>query len=41
MLKRALHDPVWEVFMVGFHMLHQGARHNVFPATREKASARC
>ncbi len=35
-LKRALRDPVWEVFMVGFHMLHQGARQNVFPITREK-----
>jgi aryl-alcohol dehydrogenase-like predicted oxidoreductase len=35
-LKRALHDPVWEVFMVGFHMMHQGARANVFAATREK-----
>ena len=28
-LKRALRDPVWEVFMVGFHMMHQGARQNV------------
>ena len=36
MLKRALNDPVWEVFMVGFHMMHQGARKNVFPVTREK-----
>ena len=36
MLRRALRDPVWEVFMVGFHMLHQGARRNVFPITREK-----
>lgn len=36
MLKRAVNDPVWEVFMVGFHMMHQGARHNVFPVTREK-----
>jgi aryl-alcohol dehydrogenase-like predicted oxidoreductase len=36
MLKRALRDPVWEVFMVGFHMMHQGARENVFPLTREK-----
>src|SRR5262249_19823989 len=36
MLKRAVHDPVWEVYMVGFHMMHQGARHNVFPITREK-----
>jgi aryl-alcohol dehydrogenase-like predicted oxidoreductase len=35
-LKRALHDPVWEVFMVGFHMMHQGARANVFAGTREK-----
>jgi aryl-alcohol dehydrogenase-like predicted oxidoreductase len=35
-LKRALQDPVWEVFMVGFHMMHQGARRNVFPLTREK-----
>ncbi|HTV36397.1 MAG TPA: aldo/keto reductase, partial [Xanthobacteraceae bacterium] len=33
-LKHALRDPVWEVYMVGFHMLHQGARQNVFPATR-------
>jgi aryl-alcohol dehydrogenase-like predicted oxidoreductase len=24
MLKRAVHDPVWEVYMVGFHMMHQG-----------------
>jgi aryl-alcohol dehydrogenase-like predicted oxidoreductase len=36
MLKRAVHDPVWEVYMVGFHMMHQVARKNVFPVTREK-----
>jgi aryl-alcohol dehydrogenase-like predicted oxidoreductase len=36
MLTRALRDDVWDVFMVGFHMLHQGARANVFPATRAK-----
>jgi aryl-alcohol dehydrogenase-like predicted oxidoreductase len=36
MLTRALRDPVWEVYMVGFHMLHQGARRTVFPFTREK-----
>jgi aryl-alcohol dehydrogenase-like predicted oxidoreductase len=36
MLKRAVNDPVWEVFMVGFHMMHQGARRNVFPETRAK-----
>jgi len=35
-LKRAVHDPVWEVFMVGFHMMHQGARNTVFPVTRQK-----
>ena len=35
-LKRAVNDPVWEVFMVGFHMMHQGARTIVFPATRAK-----
>jgi aryl-alcohol dehydrogenase-like predicted oxidoreductase len=34
-LKRALNDPVWEVFMVGFHMMHQGARQNIFPLTQK------
>jgi aryl-alcohol dehydrogenase-like predicted oxidoreductase len=34
MLKLALRDSVWEVYMVGFHMMHQGARTNVFPTTR-------
>ena len=34
-LKRALHDPIWEVFMVGFHMLHQGPMQNVFPLTQK------
>lgn len=36
MLKSALHDPVWEVFMVGFHMMHQVARSNVFAHTQAK-----
>jgi aryl-alcohol dehydrogenase-like predicted oxidoreductase len=36
MLTRAANDPIWEVFMVGFHMMHQGARRNVFPVTRRK-----
>ena len=36
MLARAARDAVWEVFMVGFHMMHQGARANVFSVTREK-----
>ncbi len=34
-LKRAVHDNVWDVLMVGFHMMHQGARANVFPVTRQ------
>jgi L-galactose dehydrogenase len=36
MLTRALRDPAWEVFMVGFHMLHQGARERVFAHTQPK-----
>jgi aryl-alcohol dehydrogenase-like predicted oxidoreductase len=36
MLQRAVRDSVWEVVMVAFHMLHQAARANVFPITREK-----
>jgi aryl-alcohol dehydrogenase-like predicted oxidoreductase len=36
MLKRALRDPVWEVFMVAFHMMHQVARKNVFAQTQTK-----
>jgi len=36
MLKRAVNDAVWEVYMVGFHLMHQGARQNVFPVTRQK-----
>ncbi|AMN38689.1 aldo/keto reductase [Rhodoplanes sp. Z2-YC6860] len=35
MLKRAVKDAVWEVTMVGFHMMHQAARQNVFPATQK------
>jgi aryl-alcohol dehydrogenase-like predicted oxidoreductase len=36
MLRRALRDSIWEVFMVGFHMMHQGARRTVFSTTQEK-----
>jgi aryl-alcohol dehydrogenase-like predicted oxidoreductase len=36
MLARATQDEIWEVFMVGFHMMHQSARKNLFPLTREK-----
>jgi aryl-alcohol dehydrogenase-like predicted oxidoreductase len=35
-LARALHDGVWEVVMVGFSMLHQGARARVFPITQKE-----
>jgi len=35
-LRRAVLDPVWEVYMVGFHMMHQGARRDVFPITQQK-----
>jgi aryl-alcohol dehydrogenase-like predicted oxidoreductase len=33
MLQRALDDPQWRVFMLGFHMLNQGARRELFPRT--------
>jgi aryl-alcohol dehydrogenase-like predicted oxidoreductase len=36
MLRRAVHDPIWEVTMVGFHMMHQGARSDVFPIAQQK-----
>ena len=35
-LKRAADDDVWEAIMLGFHMMHQNARHNAFPYTQEK-----
>ncbi|MGH7045776.1 MAG: aldo/keto reductase [Stellaceae bacterium] len=31
MLQRAVEDSVWEVVMLGFHMMHQNARSTVFP----------
>jgi hypothetical protein len=34
MLERAVHDPVWEVVMLAFHMLNQNARAKVFPHTQ-------
>src|SRR5215831_6043567 len=33
-LNRAAQDGVWDVVMVGFHMMHQNARQRVFPFTR-------
>jgi len=34
LLSRAARDPFWEVVMVAFHMMHQGARQSVFPLTQ-------
>lgn len=36
MLQRGLHDPFWDVVMVGFNLLNPSARQNVFPLTLEK-----
>ena len=33
MLVKASVDPIWEVVMLGFHMMHQVARRNCFPGT--------
>jgi aryl-alcohol dehydrogenase-like predicted oxidoreductase len=33
MLDRAMDDDIWDVAMVGFHMMHQNARNTVFPRT--------
>jgi aryl-alcohol dehydrogenase-like predicted oxidoreductase len=34
MVTRACRDGVWDVVMLGFHMMHQNARTTVFPLTR-------
>lgn len=34
MIARAAGDGLWDVVMVGFHMMHQNAREAVFPLTR-------
>ncbi len=39
MLRRAIEDPIWDVVMLGFHMMHQNARTAVFPRTIAKGSA--
>jgi L-galactose dehydrogenase len=36
MLEMALKDERWEVFMVGFNLLNQTARKNIFPETRAR-----
>src|SRR5712691_6978682 len=35
MVPRACRDGVWDVVMCAFHMMHQNARANVFPLTRQ------
>ena len=35
-LERGLHDPWWDVVMVGFNLLNPSARRSVFPLTLEK-----
>ncbi len=37
MLQRGLHDPWWDVVMVGFNLLNPSARRSVFPLTRKKS----
>ncbi|MFM9940938.1 MAG: aldo/keto reductase [Hyphomicrobiaceae bacterium] len=34
MLQTALGDPIWEVMMLGYHMMNQGARRDLFPKTQ-------
>jgi len=36
MLIRAVENPRWEVFMLGFSMMHQNAKDRLLPRTREK-----
>jgi aryl-alcohol dehydrogenase-like predicted oxidoreductase len=36
MLLRALDEGAWEVFMLGFSMMHQNARKTILPRTREQ-----
>ena len=35
MVQRACRDGVWEVAMIAFHMMHQNARRQAFPLTRQ------
>jgi len=36
MLAGAVEDPSWEVFMLGFSLMHQNARHRLLPRTRQR-----
>jgi aryl-alcohol dehydrogenase-like predicted oxidoreductase len=39
MLQRALGEPAWEVMMLAFHMLNQGARRDIFPRSQAQGVA--
>ncbi|NJO22699.1 MAG: aldo/keto reductase [Sphingomonadales bacterium] len=39
MLQRALGEPAWEVMMLAFHMLNQGARRDIFPRSQGQGVA--
>lgn len=36
MLGRALEEPAWGVYMLAYHMLHQGARRTILPHTKRQ-----
>lgn len=36
MLSRAVHDDVWEVVMLAFHLMNHGPRRHTFPTTRAR-----
>lgn len=38
MMTRAVHDDVWEVVMLAFHLMHHGPRRLIFPTTRQNAT---
>jgi aryl-alcohol dehydrogenase-like predicted oxidoreductase len=36
MLTRAIHEAPWEVIMLAYSLMNQGARHRIFPVTRQR-----
>ena len=36
MLTQAIHDDPWEVIMLAYSLMNQGARHKIFPVTRRR-----
>jgi aryl-alcohol dehydrogenase-like predicted oxidoreductase len=41
MLSRATQEAPWEVVMLAYSLMNQGARHKIFPTTRRRGSAHC